>query len=81
MPGRENRGEYNKVMNKVFLERKGKLADLDRSFDLMFWQTQSATVRFQAAWELVLHAWRVKGYDVRQLRLQRSIESFQRQQR
>jgi hypothetical protein len=81
MPGREKRGEYNKVMNKVFFERKGKLADLDRSFDLKFWQTQSATVRFQAAWELVLHAWRVKGYDVRQLRLQRSIESFQRQQR
>jgi hypothetical protein len=81
MPGREKRGEYNKVMKQVFFERKGKLADLDRSFDLKFWQTQSATVRFQAAWELVLHAWRVKGYDVRQLRLQRSIESFQRQQR
>ena len=67
-------------MNKVFLERKGKLADLDRSFDLKFWQAQSATIRFQAAWELVLYAWIVKGHDVRQLRLQRSVESFQRQQ-
>jgi hypothetical protein len=30
---------------------------------------------------LVLHACRVKGIDVRQLRLQRSIEAFGRQQR
>ena len=68
-------------MKKVFSERKGKLAELDRSFDLKFWQAQPAAERFRAAWELVEHVWKVKGYDVRQLRLQRSIESFQRQQR
>ena len=68
-------------MEKVIWERKGRLAELDRSFDLKFWQAQSSSVRFQAAWELIQHAWRVKGHDVRQLRLQRSIESFQRQQR
>ena len=68
-------------MQKDFFERKGKLTELDRSFDLKFWQAQSATERFQAAWELVQHAWKVKGNDVRQLRLQRSVESFQRQQR
>ncbi len=64
-----------------FVERRGKLEDLDRSFDLMFWQNQSATMRFQAAWDLILHACRVKGIDVRQLRLQRSVESFQPQSR
>jgi hypothetical protein len=68
-------------MDKGFSERKGKLTELDRSFDLWFWQSQSAAERFQAAWELVQHAWKVKGHDVRQLRLQRSVESFQRQQR
>ncbi len=68
-------------MEKVIWERKGRLAELDRSFDLKFWQAQSSSARFQAAWELIQHAWRVKGHDVRQLRLQRSIESFQRQQR
>ena len=68
-------------MKQHFSERKGKLADLDRSFDLKFWQAQPATERFKAAWELVIHAWRVKGHDVRQLRLQRSVENFQRQQR
>ncbi len=60
-------------------ERKGKLTELDRSFDLMFWQAQSASQRFQATWELIQHAWVVRGHDVRQLRLQRSVETFQRQ--
>jgi hypothetical protein len=68
-------------MQKDFVERRGKLTELDRSFDLKFWQAQPASERFQAAWELVQHAWKVKGHDVRQLRLQRSVESFQRQQR
>lgn len=63
------------------MERKGQIGDLDRSFDLQFWQMQSATVRFNASWDLVLHYAKVKGLDVRQLRLQRSVETFQRQQR
>ena len=62
------------------MERKGKLSELDRSFDLKFWQAQSPNARFQAAWELIQHAWKVKGNDVRQLRLQRSVESYQKQQ-
>ncbi len=68
-------------MKKLIYERKGKLNELDRSFDLMFWQAQSPSQRFQATWELIQHAWIVKGHDVRQLRLQRSVESLQRQQR
>jgi hypothetical protein len=38
-------------------------------------------VRFQAAWELVLHYAKVQGLDVHQLRLQRSVENFQRKRR
>ena len=64
-----------------FVERRGRIEDLDRSFDLKFWQEQTPQARFDAAWELVVHAAKVKGVDVRQLRLQRSIETFQRQQR
>ena len=63
------------------MERRGKLEDLDRSFDVAFWQSQTAQARFDAAWELIVHANRVKGNDVRQLRLQRSVETFQRQER
>lgn len=66
-------------MRTGFIERHGKLSELDRSFDLKFWQAQPAQARFDAAWELIVHANRVKGNDVRQLRLQRSIAVFQRQ--
>ena len=68
-------------MRKNFVERKGKLRDLDRSVDLKFWQAQPAKARFDATWELVVHYMKVKGRDVRQLRLQRSVTHFQRQQR
>ncbi len=61
-----------------FMERKGKLEEMDRSFDLKFWQAQDDTARFAAAWELVVQAWLIKGRDVRELRLQRSVENFQR---
>jgi hypothetical protein len=54
---------------------------MDRSFDLKFWQAQPATARFDATWELILHAMKVKGQDVRQPRLQRSVTNFQRQPR
>lgn len=68
-------------MRTGFVERKGKLSELDRSFDLEFWQSQPPKARFDAAWELVLHALSVKGDDVRRLRLQQSVETFQKQPR
>jgi len=68
-------------MRTGFIEKKGKLEDLDRSFDLLFWQSQPADARFQAAWDLIVHASKVKGINVRQLRLHRTVESFQPQQR
>jgi hypothetical protein len=68
-------------MRADFAERRGKLEELDRSFDLAFWQSQTPQARFDAAWELIVHANRVKGNDVRQLRLQRSVETFQQQER
>ena len=61
------------------MERRGEMKDLDRSFDLEFWQTQDSSERFSAAWELVVLAYKIKGKDVSELGLQRHIESFQRQ--
>ncbi len=65
-------------MRAGFVERFGRLEELDRSFDLNFWQAQPEAARFAAAWELVVMAWQMKGSDVGQLRIQRSVESFQR---
>ena len=67
-------------MQREIFERRGKLEELDRSFDLLFWQAQTPETRLKATWELVVHYAKVKGLDVRQLRLQRSVENFQRQQ-
>ena len=68
-------------MRRNFVERRGKLQDMDRSFDLKFWQAQSPKARSDAVWEMIVHAMKVKGHDVRQLRLQRSVTNFQRPQR
>jgi hypothetical protein len=65
-------------MRTDFVEHRGRIENLDRSFDLQFWQGQPAKARFDATWELVLHACKVKGIDVRQLRLQRDVEAFGR---
>ena len=39
-------------MREGFVERHGRLTELDRSFDLKFWQDQPAPARFAAAAEL-----------------------------
>lgn len=68
-------------MKQQITERRGRIRDLDRSFDLEFWQTQTPQARFDALWELIVHAHRARGKDVRQLRLDRSIEKYGKQQR
>lgn len=68
-------------MRKNFIVQRGRLEDLNRSFDIKFWQAQPAKARFDASWELVVHYMKVKGKDVRQLRLQRSVTHFQKTQR
>jgi hypothetical protein len=65
-------------MRSNIVERRGKLADLNRAFDLEFWQAQPPRARFDATWELIVHYMKVKGQDVRQLRLQRLVTHFQR---
>ena len=51
-------------MRTDFVERTGKIEELDRSFDLKFWQAQNDVDRFAAAWELVVHSYIIKGKDV-----------------
>lgn len=56
----------------------GKLEDMDDSFDLEFWQSQPATAIFDAAWEMVVFAHKLKGGKEDELRFQRSVASLQR---
>ena len=60
------------------MERLSRIDELDRSFDIEFWQRQDSNARFGAAWELVVFAHRRKGRDESELRLHRTIESLER---
>lgn len=67
-------------MNKAdfVMERFGKLKEMDRSFDIEFWQRQGDAAIFRAAWEMVELYHRDRGLDPNELRLQRTVENFQR---
>jgi hypothetical protein len=60
------------------MERFGPIRDADRSFDIEYWQRQGDAAIYRAAWELVEFYHRQQGMEPDELRLQRSIENFQR---
>ncbi len=60
------------------MEGLSRIEDLDRSFDIEYWQRQGSAARFEAAWELVVFAHERKGSDGSELRLQRTIEHIER---
>jgi hypothetical protein len=58
----------------------GRLQDAEEFPDLKYWQSQSDATKFAAAWEMVLDAHALKGEDLSESRLQRSVASFQRRE-
>jgi len=52
-----------------------------RDFDVQFWQALGPSRILEAAWDLVVTAASAKGIHEDQLRLQRSVEHFQRGRR
>jgi len=60
------------------MEGLSHIEDLDRSFDIEYWQRQNSAARFAAAWELVVFAHQRKGGDGSELRLQRTFEHLER---
>lgn len=42
------------------------------------WQALPPSARSHAAWEMVVTAWRMKGRDPNELRLQRALAVFRR---
>ncbi len=55
------------------------LAEMDKSFDIEFWQRQGDRAIFRAAWEMVEFYLREK--NINESRLQRTVENFQRTRR
>ena len=56
----------------------GRIEDAEKFPDVRYWQTQSDEKKFEAAWQMVIDAHAIKGEDIRESRLQRSVASFQR---
>lgn len=61
------------------MERYGRLPDMDRSFDIAYWQRLGPAAIFEAAWQMVVDAHAFRTGDPDELRLRRTVESFQRQ--
>ena len=59
----------------------GKLEDAPLYPDLAYWEKQTDEKKFDSAWEMVVEAHAIKGEDLSESRLQRSVASFQRRER
>lgn len=69
---------YTQDEKKFFLKTGRDLKEMDRSFDNFFWQNLGDQAIFKAAWELVVDYYLLNNLNSDELRLQRSIENFQR---
>ncbi len=57
--------------------RFGKINEMDKSFDIEYWQRQTSNERLSAVLEMIVsYHLRKGGKD--ELRLQRTVENFQR---
>ncbi len=58
----------------------GKLKDAPKYPDVSYWQSRPDEEKFSAAWQMVLEAYAIKGEDIGESRLQRSVAGFQRRE-
>jgi hypothetical protein len=63
---------------RVVTEWYGRLEDAEPFPDLDYWLAQPDVAKLEAAWEMVLEAHQLKGEDLRESRLQRSVGGLQR---
>ena len=60
------------------MERYGRLKEMDRRFDVEYWQRLGPEAIFEAAWQMVVDAHQSSPGDPDELRLRRTVEHFQR---
>jgi hypothetical protein len=73
-----SRAPRSRERSDFAMMRLGRIEEMDRSFDIEFWQRQGDAAIFRAAWELVETYCRDRGMNPDELRLQRSVETLQR---
>jgi len=63
------------------MSRIGKISEMDRSFDIVYWQSQPPAARFAAVWEMTVFHHKLRKGDPDELRLDRSAEKIGRRER
>ena len=77
MPIRETK--YINKNNRVVMSQLTTIEEQgNRSFDIEFWQRLSDEQRMQAVWDLVVFDYELKGKNLDELRLQRTVENLHR---
>ena len=66
---------------KVRMARLVPQREADREFDVEFWQRAGAEARFAAMWQMVVDHHTRGGGDVRDLKLDKSVERIIRRRR
>ena len=57
---------------KIAMTKLGKIRDMNRDFDLQYWQCQSPTARMVAVWEMTVFHHKLKKCNPHELRLDRT---------
>jgi len=70
-----------KTKRRVVMARLVPLKKVDRSFDIAFWRRVGVEGRWQAMREMVREVYRMRGEDVPEFRLQRSVQHVTRNKR
>lgn len=69
--------EDSAMTQRTITEWYGRLEDAELFPDLVYWQAQDDKTKFDAVWEMVLEAHLIKGEDLRESRLQRTVGGLQ----
>lgn len=68
------------VPQRTVTEWYGRLEDAERFPDLAYWQSQDDETKFAAAWEMVIEAHQIRGEDIRESKLDKSVGGLQRRE-
>jgi hypothetical protein len=79
MPIKE--AKYRDKNNRVVMAQLTTIEEQgNRSFDIEFWQRLTDEQRMQAVWDLVVFDYELKGKNLDELRLQRTVENLRRKE-
>lgn len=71
----------SKQRNRVVMSRLTSVEKQgDRSFDIEFWGQVDDEQKMKAVWDLVVFDYELKGKNLDELRLQRTVENLRRTQ-